>query len=413
MKSRAMVLGAGMVGVCTALQLVRRGWEVVLVDRRGPGTETSYGNAGIIQREAMLPYAFPRDARTLMKVALGHGIDVHYHLNALVALTPKLVRYWWESSPRRYAKHAHEFGRLIEHALDEHATLIARAGAEHLIRRDGWLQAYRTPAEFDVAAKRAEALRRDSGITSRVLDCATLNAAEPGLRQKLEGAIHWTQPWTVRDPGRLVEMYAELFVREGGQLLQGDAMTLVRDGHGWRVDTPSGQVDAPHAVIALGPWAEPLTRRLGYRLPLFIKRGYHRHYEQDMALARPLLDAENGIMLAPMERGLRITTGAEFARPDAPPTPVQLTKAESVVRELVSLGTAMEGTPWMGARPCTADMKPVIGAAPHHPGLWFHFGHGHQGFTLGPVGARLLAELMSRDAPIMDPTPYSPQRFTD
>ena len=124
-----------------------------------------------------------------------------------------------------------------------------------------------------------------------------------------------------------------------------------------------------------------------------------------------MLDAERGYVLAPMQRGLRLTTGAEFAPVDASPTPVQLRKAEALARGLVDLGAARPGPPWLGARPCTADMLPVIGAAPRHAGLWFNFGHAHQGFTLGPASGRLLAELISGEAPLVDPRPYAPGRF--
>jgi D-amino-acid dehydrogenase len=112
-----------------------------------------------------------------------------------------------------------------------------------------------------------------------------------------------------------------------------------------------------------------------------------------------------------MQRGLRLTTGAEFAPIDAPPTPVQLAKAEILARELIDLGQPLPEPPWLGARPCVADMLPVMGPAPRHPGLWFNFGHAHQGFTMGPVAGRLLAEMVSGEPPCVDPTPYSPRRF--
>jgi len=177
------------------------------------------------------------------------------------------------------------------------------------------------------------------------------------------------------------------------------------------VQTTEGRVDAEQAVLALGPWADGLIRTLGYRFPLFIKRGYHQHYTSPAQVRQPLLDAERGYVLAPMQKGLRLTTGAEFAPIDAPPTPVQLAKAEALARELVDLGEPLPEAPWLGARPCTADMLPVMGPAPHHKGLWFNFGHAHQGFTLGPVAGRLLAEMVEGRHTWIDPTPYLPMRF--
>jgi D-amino-acid dehydrogenase len=411
MNAEIIVLGAGMIGVCTALQLVKRGHAVTLIDRNTPGQETSYGNAGIIQREAVEPYPFPRDLSSLFIAMRKGGIDVNYHLNALPLIAPKLLRYWWYSSPPRYREIALAWSRLIEHSIAEHAPLIEEAGAADLVRKQGWCMGFRTPLAFELALKEAERKSEEYGIVHRALDGAALAAAEPALKRRLAGAIHWVEPWTVRSPGTLVERYANLFERLGGRILQGDAETLRKQGSAWVVKTESGEVSAEHAVIALGPWSSQVTDALGYQLPLFVKRGYHRHYRAPSNLSMPMLDAENGVMLAPMNAGLRLTTGAEFAALGAPATPLQLKKAERAIAELIELGKPVEKKPWLGARPCVVDMKPVIGAAPNNQGLWFHFGHAHQGFTLGPASGRLLAELISGEPPYVDPAPYSPMRF--
>lgn len=410
-QAEVIVLGAGIVGVSTALALQQRCHAVCLIDRNAPGRETSYGNAGIIQREAVQPYAFPRAWQAILRVAARRGNDVHYHLRALPSLVPSLARYWHASAPQRYAETVTAYAALIRHCIDEHAPLIARAGATDLIRKTGWLEAYRTPGAFDAAAKDANAVAKEHALHHAILDSAALAADAPMLRRKLAGAVHWQDPWTVSDPGELVARYAALFEREGGMLLRGDAATLRASGAGWTVRTADGDVQAEHAVIALGPWAAGLTRKLQYRLPLFVKRGYHRHYNVEAMPDKPLLDAENGILLAPMRQGLRLTTGAEFAHHEAPPTPVQSARAEALAGDLLTLGQPVEAQPWMGARPCIADMRPVVGRAPHHANLWFHFGHGHQGLTLGPATARLLGELFDRETPYVDPTPYDPRRF--
>lgn len=411
MPTDVLVLGAGMVGTCTALQLARRGHSVVLVDRRAPGRETSYGNAGIIQREAVEPYAFPREWSAVFDVALKRGIDVNYHLGALPAVTPRLARYWHASAPARYATIARDYSRLIEHCLTEHDVLIAESGAFDLVRKEGYRFAFRTQAAMDVAAARAADLQQRYGVRHALLDGDALARAEPGLHARLPGALHWLDPWSVSDPGALVDRYVQRFIDLGGHVVQGNAASLRADAGGWLVQTTAGPLHARHAVIALGPWAGELTATLGYRLPLFVKRGYHRHYRGGPGLRLPMLDAERGLVIAPMTAGMRITTGAEFARIGAPSTPVQLSKAEHAARELIDLPEPVEAEPWLGNRPCTVDMKPVIGPAPKHSGLWFNFGHAHQGFTLGPVSGRLLAEMIEGSKPLVDPAPYSSTRF--
>lgn len=410
-KQSVLVLGAGMVGTCTAVHLARRGHEVTLVDRGEPGRETSYGNAGIIQREAVEPYPFPQDWGVITRAALRRGTAVNYHAAALPSLARALAGYWFNSRPARHGTISQAYTRLIEHALTEHAQLIDAAGASDLVRREGYRFVFREKASLEREAAHAQALASSHGLRHAVLDGAALAQAEPGLRMQLAGAIHWLDPWSVSDPGALVERYAALLAREGGRMVRGDAATLQATGTGWRVNTDAGAVDAAHAVVALGPWSGALLKTLGYNLPLFVKRGYHRHYRGGTAPQLAAYDVDAGYVLAPMRQGVRLTTGAEFALLDAPATPVQLAKVEVLARQLFDLPEPVEAQPWVGARPCTADMLPVIGAAPRHRGLWFNFGHAHQGFTLGPVSGRLLAELLEGQPTVVDPTPYAPQRF--
>ena len=184
-------------------------------------------------------------------------------------------------------------------------------------------------------------------------------------------------------------------------------------GTGWQVRTEAGPVEAAEVVVALGAAAGQVTGPLGYAPPIFGKRGYHMHYglRGNAVLHRPILDTESGFLLAPMRAGIRLTTGAEFARTDAPPTPVQLERAEPVARALLPLADRVESTPWMGVRPCTPDMLPIIGPLPGQAGAWCAFGHAHQGLTLGPTTGRLLAEMMTGEAPFVSPEPYRAERF--
>jgi len=411
MAQEILVLGAGMVGTCTALELQLRGHSVTLLDRRAPGQETSYGNAGVIQREAVEPYAMPRDWAVLLAVALKRGLDVNYHLSGLLAAWPQLLRYWRASAPARHRLIGRQYAGLIAHCSSEHERLMALAGAQDLLRRDGLRLMYRSERALDAALAHARRLTQEHGIRFAALDGRALAAAEPAFRLPLAGAVHWLESCNVSDPGELVERYAALFRQRGGRLLLGDANSLRPAGAGWQAESREGPVQAQQVVLALGPWAGEFARRLGYRWPLFVKRGYHRHFRGGATLNITTLDAERGYVLAPQRRGLRITSGAEIARLDAPPTPRQLLGAEAEARQLLELGEAVEAKPWLGSRPCSADMKPLIGAAPRHPGLWINCGHGHQGFTLGPASARLLADLIEGGTPYTEAEAFAPLRF--
>jgi len=413
MKADAVVLGAGIVGVSVALHLQKRGRSVVLVDRRGAAEETSFGNAGLIQREGVYPYGFPHDFGALLRYGFNRTIDAHYHFSALPELAPFLWKYWHHSRPARHKEIARQYARLIEHCVSEHDALAAEAGATALIKRNGWMRIFRTERERDLRFAEAARWRAEFGLEFSCLDRKDLQQQEPHLAPVLTGALHWTQPTSVIDPQGLALAYLQLFESRGGRFLQGNAATLQSDGDAWSVRTVEGPVQMKNTVIALGPWADVVTRALGYDLPLAVKRGYHMHYRAagKAVLNHPVLDTERGYLLAPMRRGIRLTTGAEFARRDAIRTPVQLGRAEPIARDLFPLAERLEAEPWMGARPCTPDMMPIIGPAPRHANLWFAFGHAHHGLTLGPVTGRLIGEMMTGETPFVDPAPYRAERF--
>jgi D-amino-acid dehydrogenase len=409
----AIVLGAGIVGVCVALHLQKRGRPTILVDRRGPAEETSFGNAGLIQREGVYPYGFPHDFGALARYSLNRTIDAHYHPSAIPRLAPFLWRYWKHSRPARHAAIARSYAKLIEHCISEHDALATEAGAQGLLRRSGWMKLFRSTRERDLRLAEAERWHREFGLNHRAHDAKALQALEPHLAPVLVGALHWTDPVSVTDPQGLALAYLGLFERLGGRFVQGNAASLEAEGNGWRLRTVDGPMMAGAAVVALGPWADVVTRALGYDLPLAVKRGYHMHYRPAgrATLNYPVLDTERGYFLAPMQRGIRLTTGAEFAMRDAIRTPVQLGRAEPIARELFPLAERLDTEPWMGSRPCTPDMMPVIGRAPRHANLWFAFGHAHHGLTLGPVTGRLVAEMATGETPFIDPSPYRAERF--
>jgi D-amino-acid dehydrogenase len=413
MRSDAVVLGAGIIGICVALHLQKRGRAVVLVDRRGAAEETSFGNAGLIQREGVYPYGFPHDFGALLRYGLNRTIDAHYHPSALPRLAPFLWQYWQHSRPARHAEVARRYSKLIEHCVSEHWVLAEESDATGFLRPGGWMKVFRTTRERDRRFAEAERWQREFGIAHRALDARTLQEMEPHVAPVLVGALHWTDPVAVDDPQGLALAYLKAFQRLGGRFVQGNATTLEAETGGWRVRTAHGPINAAAAVVALGPWADVLTRALGYDLPLAVKRGYHMHYRAagEARLNLPMLDTERGYFLAPMRRGIRLTTGAEFARRDAMRTPVQLGRAEPIARDLFPLAERLDTEAWMGARPCTPDMLPVIGRAPRHSNLWFAFGHAHHGLTLGAVTGRLVAEMVTGEVPFVDPAPYAAERF--
>ncbi len=411
-RTDAIVLGAGIVGTSIALHLAKRGLSVALIDRRAPGEETSYGNAGVIEGNTLFSHSFPRELSALLRVALKRAPEANYHLSFLPQVAPWLFAYRANSTPERRVEFATLMRPLFAHAISEHEALMAEANATRYLRKDGWLKLYRSEAAFRDTEREREVAAK-FGMEQRALDPDAARALEPSLMPVFHRAVHWPGTASVSNPLAVTRAYAARFQALGGVILTGDARSLRRDGKTWRVDAEEGPLDTANMVVALGPWAGDILSPLGLKLPMAVKRGYHRHFRPrgNAGLTRPVVDAEIGYCLAPMEQGIRLTTGAEFAPRDAAPTPVQFGRLMPKARALFPLGEAVEAVPWMGSRPCFADSRPVIGRAPGHDGLWLAIGHAHWGLTLGPATGRLVAELMTGATPYCDPAPYRAERF--
>ena len=407
-----LVLGAGMVGVSVAVHLAKRGISATLVDRRGAGEETSHGNAGLVEASRMLPIAFPRDPIELARHALGLAPHSNFHWRALPGVAPFLFRYWAASRADRIDAAARVLRPLLAAAPGEHALLTAEAGVPQLMRKGGFLKVFRKESSFaESAADRAFA--DEFGVPYEILDRDQVLAREPHLRPVFQSGLFWPETGNCTDPGALTKSYARLFEKLGGVFMRGDARTLHRFAGGWRVETDSGPVDGRQAVIALGPWSMDVAQKFGVRAPFAVKRGYHVHLAPagNATLGGGVLDVDGGYALLPMDRGMRVTTGVEFARRDAPPTPVQIERVLPRARELFPLGEVLDEKPWMGSRPAIADSLPIIGQAPKYKDLWLAFGHSHLGFTLGPPTGRLIAEMMSGAKPFVEPSPFRADRF--
>lgn len=410
-----MVLGAGIVGVATALHLQMAGRGTILIDRQPPGGATSYGNAGLIQRDAIVPYMMPRDWGTLLEIARNRSSQAHLHYSAVLKMWPWLLRYWRNSSARGMETGAQAQAPLVTRAVEEHETLMEAAGCADMLRRSGYLRLHRDIAELDKDEAEQSRLHQRYGVDFTVKNPDELEKLEPNLREEFVGGILLPQVCSLADPQALTRAYAAHFKAIGGHIQTGDAMTLeaAPDRSAWQVLNVEGPIRAQNAVVALGPWSADLLARLGLSVPLAVKRGYHMHYvsEGNATLNHPLLDCEGGFVMSPMARGIRITTGAEFASRDGAATPVQVGQVEKLAREMFPLGERVDDEPWLGARPCLPDMIPAVGPVPGQRGLWTNFAHHHLGLTLSAVTGRLIAQMITGQEPLADPAPYRLERF--
>ncbi|CAN5531481.1 FAD-binding oxidoreductase [soil metagenome] len=405
-----IVLGAGIVGVSAAYAALQRGLSVILVDRREPGSETSYGNSGVLSSGSILPLNKPALWPMLPKYLLNTNPALRWD-PAWAARNPGwLARFLGNAMPSQTKPRADALHGLITASLKLHREWIVTSDAAQRIRETGWLKAWRSDAVD--AAKTEQAFLAEYGIGSEVLDRQAISALEPNILPVYKTALLHTDTASVDSPGEVVKSYARMVAGSGGQIRHSDITAITPEGDGWRVVLADGDITARHVVVALGPWSADLLAPLGYRVPMAFERGYHQHYKANAMrpLLRPIHDLEGAFIMTPMEQGVRITTGVELTARDAPSSFAQLDTVVPLARGVAEFGEAV-GEPWRGARPTLPDSMPMIGPAPKHSGLWLTLGHQHIGLTTGPASGVAIAAMIAGAKPPFDAKPFSPSRY--
>ena len=410
---RATVIGAGIVGVATALYLQRDGWRVTVMDPASPGESTSGGNAGLFALSVVTPVAMPGTLMRVPGMLLARGGSLRIRWRYLPRLIPWLWRFIAAATPARVDAVSRALAGAMKGAMDDYAPLIEGAGARDLIRRQGLLVVYRTPESLRSVARELE-IKRRLGIRFEMLGADEVHRLVPALAPLYTRGILYADCSHTVDPKGLVRALAEDFTRRGGSFLR-ERATGFTCGPGSlaavRSEAASHQADA--VVLAAGAWSKPLARMLGSRVPLDTERGYHVdlcHPGVDVRL--PVISGDLRFCITPMAAGLRLAGTVEFAGLDAPPDPSRpAIMVEHARRMLPALKTA-PASHWMGFRPSMPDSLPVIGRSPHFGNVFFAFGHGHLGLTLAAVTGRAIADLAAGRAPAFDVAPFRAERFS-
>src|SRR5580698_1003941 len=395
------VLGAGIVGISAGIAAQQRGLSVVVIDRREPGSETSYGNAGILSSGSILPLNQPSLWKALPGYLGNTSAALRWNPIWVMRNLDWVARFLGNAMPSRTRPRAIALHGLIGASLKLHRDWIVKAGAPQRIRETGWLKAWRSDATE--TAKAEQAFLAEFGIESQLLDRQAISALEPNIVPVYKTGLLHTQTASVDSPGEVVKAYARMFAGSGGEVRRSDITAIEPAGEVWRVVLGDGAISARHVVVALGPWSADILRPLGYRVPLATERGYHQEFKPNPArsLQRPIHDAEGSFLMTPMENGIRVTSGVELTDRDAPSSFAQLDMVVPMARSVVEFGSAV-GDPWRGARPTLPDSLPVIGKAPRHQGLWLAFGNQHIGFTTGPATGAAIAAMIAGDRPSFD-----------
>ncbi len=406
------VIGAGIVGVSTAIWLQREGHDVVLIDRAEPGEGTSYGNGGVLASSSVVPVTVPGLISKAPRMLLDPGQPLFLKWPYLPRLMPWLRRYLSHCNAEDARRIAVALLPIIGDSLADHQSLASGTVAEKWLRRSDYLFAYANRAAFDRDAF-GWGIRRFLGFDWDVLEGNAVRGYDPVLAAGTGFAVRMNNHGLITDPGRYVKDLAAHFRANGGRLLKGDVTDFVHEGgriRGLRVEGET--ITCSAAVIATGVWSKSLCRKLGLDIPLESERGYHIElWQPNVTLRAPTMVASGKFVMTPMEGRIRLAGIVEFGGLDAPASRAPFALLERQARAALPGLRWSEKTEWMGHRPAPSDSIPVIGEAPGVKGIYLGFGHHHVGLTGGPRTGRILAQIVSGRKPNLDLAPYSPSRF--
>ncbi len=411
MAKEITVLGAGSVGVGTAMHLQQRGWHVTLVDAAKPASKTSFGNAGVINSSSFIPLNNHELWKSLPKYLLNNKPQIRYTLARIALEFPWLAQFLKHANKQDTNDTVEALYQLCTPALDEHKAFMQRTGNMHRLSEQGWLKVFRNSNGYQLNDFNGQMYERHH-IGTKVLTTDEIYDLEPSLKRIFRGGYLLTDSAYVNNPGALISEYANQFAADGGTVVQQSIKSLSYDGKHFTLHGKS-TLTTEHLVVAAGPWSADVLKPLGYRVTLGVERGYHQHFhpEGSATLHRTLYDVDAGYIMAPMEAGIRLTTGVELARRDAPPNYAQLNQVIPRAHEAFPIAGPTDDPIWCGNRPTLPDSKPIIDQAPAHDNLWLAFGHQHIGMMSGPITGKLLAQQISGEPTDIDLTPFRASRW--
>ncbi|OMH36267.1 FAD-binding oxidoreductase [Motiliproteus sp. MSK22-1] len=406
------VVGAGVVGLCTALEAQRNGYQVTLIDRDAPGLGASFGNAGYLATELIDPLSTGKTLLSALSMWLNPHGPLALPLSYIHRILPWLLRFVFAAYPK-VADH----GRRTIHQLNQASVPAWRRclkdiEADGQLIQSGYLLVWESADKLEDARQHARYLR-EWGITTRLIRGEELAEMEPELAGRVSHALYFPEAYQVRDPYQLCMQLFSAFQARGGQFVQQSVNALLPIENAVRLQTPSTALRFDQAIVCAGAWSKQLLQSTGLEVPLEAERGYHLTIKaQHIKLNRPIGSAERRFVMSPLDSGIRVVGMTELGGLKLKPIKRRFDSLRYHCRKLITSlnDPSLEISEWMGHRPTLPDSLPVIDRHPDYPQLLFAFGNQHLGLTQAAISAEMVVNLMAGEPSANDLEPSANDR---
>lgn len=405
------VIGAGIVGLSTALWLQRSGHRVSIIDPIPPGTGTSFGNAGIFADYARLPLSKFQTMFQIPSMLIDDEGPLSIQARYIPTLIPYGLGYAKACLPENYKHGCDALTQLLTFAAEADNVLMEASGAIDLVRSNGSLALFGTQKGLEAAKQGSMQERIDHNVKLQFITPEEVRDFEPDLSNFHHGGVYYPNTRHTINPGGICQKYAEYFQENGGIIYQQKINHIDPSGSMINIKTSEQNLSVDRLVIAAGTASKYLLQPLGINLPLVSERGYHIELDAgDQNLRRPVSWIDKSIFLTSMLNGIRVAGTAEFAYAETPPDDKRMNLLLKLAKEMLG-GQPEIKSKWVGSRPSTPDSLPIIGPLKDHPNIVLAFGHAHVGLTLSSITGKLVSQYIEGEKTSVDLDIFSHDRF--
>ena len=410
MKQSVIVIGSGITGVSCAEELRRSGAKVTLIDRvkAGDPSQTSFGNAGILAREGIMPIANPSMLKMIPQILLSPSSPVYLKWSYLAKFSPWALKFIMNGTRPKALPIILALNELIYDTVENHIQLSKNTDAARFIEKGDMTLLYRNRKQFS-SDKFANQARRNLGIIWEELSRNELLDRDPHISKLYQFGLAYKNHGWITNPAAYVSSLAKHFQKNGGKILIGEVSKI----NGNNVELKGGIIlKAENIVLATGAWSKNLTSQLGHNIPLQAERGYHLSLKNASHMPpNTYLITDKKFGLTPMDGFLRCAGQSEFAPLEMPPNPKAIKNLRKFLFRLYPKLAYETETIWQGTRPTLPDSLPVIGRSSKNPSVIFAFGGQHLGLTMGPKIGKMVRDIVFERQSNINMKPYSSDRF--